>query len=172
MVNKKRSYRVTPRQSASMSILHKENGNSIRQIHKKFPQYSLSTVYQRWTWQSNTKEKDWSATNCHWSRRTKACSCFKEASKNWRISELQKAAVASRTYPHFQQNSTSYSKQTWLQVFTESTQGIALRQRFDTPTSICSWHDKKLSRGRLDQADMLLSWCQQFCAQNKSGWPS
>ena len=49
MVNKKRSHRVTPRQSASMNILHKENGNSIRQIHQKFPQYSLSTVYRHAT---------------------------------------------------------------------------------------------------------------------------
>ena len=44
MVNKKRSYRVTPRQPASMNIPHKENGNSIRQIHQKFPQCSLSAV--------------------------------------------------------------------------------------------------------------------------------
>ena len=49
MVNKKRSHRVTPRQSASMNILHKENGNSIRQIHQTFPQYSLSTVYRHAT---------------------------------------------------------------------------------------------------------------------------
>ena len=49
MVNKKRSHRVTPRQSASMNILHKENRNSIRQIHQKFPQYSLSTVYRHAT---------------------------------------------------------------------------------------------------------------------------
>ena len=49
MVNEKRSHRLTPRQSASMNILHKENGNSIRQIHQKFPQYSLSTVYRHAT---------------------------------------------------------------------------------------------------------------------------
>ena len=49
MVNKKRSHRVTPRQSASMNILHKENENSIRKIHQKFPQYSLSTVYRHAT---------------------------------------------------------------------------------------------------------------------------
>ena len=49
MVNEKRSHRVTPRLSACMNILHKENGNSIRQIHLKFPQYSLSTVYRHAT---------------------------------------------------------------------------------------------------------------------------
>ena len=49
MVNKPIVNRVTPRQSAIMNILHKENGLSIRQIHVKFPQFSLSSVFRHAT---------------------------------------------------------------------------------------------------------------------------
>ena len=49
MVNKIIAARVAPQQSACMNILHKENGLSIRKIHKKFPQFSLSTVYRHAT---------------------------------------------------------------------------------------------------------------------------
>ena len=49
MVNKSIVNRVTSRQSASMNILHQENGLSIRQIYAKFPQFSLSTVFRHAT---------------------------------------------------------------------------------------------------------------------------
>ncbi len=43
MVNKASVHRVTPRQSATMNILHNVNKLSIRQIRQKFPMFSLST---------------------------------------------------------------------------------------------------------------------------------
>lgn len=49
MVNKAIVNRVTQRQSASMNILHEVNALSIRQIHAKFPQFSLSTVFRHAT---------------------------------------------------------------------------------------------------------------------------
>jgi transposase len=46
MVNKASAHGVTPRQSATMNILHNVNKLSIRQIHEKFPKFSLSTVFR------------------------------------------------------------------------------------------------------------------------------
>ena len=58
MVNKASVERLTPRQSAAMNILHKVNKLSIRQIHEKFSNFSLSTVFRHATCTSdNLSEK-------------------------------------------------------------------------------------------------------------------
>ena len=58
MVNKASNERVTPRQSAVMSILHKVNKLSVRQIDKKFSNFSLSMVFRHATHTSyNLHEK-------------------------------------------------------------------------------------------------------------------
>jgi hypothetical protein len=49
---------VTTQQSATMNILHNVNKLSIRQIHEKFPKFSLSTVFRHATQASdNLPEK-------------------------------------------------------------------------------------------------------------------
>ena len=58
MVNKASVERVTPQQSAAMNILHKVNKLSIRQIHEKFSNFSLFTVFRHATRTSdNLREK-------------------------------------------------------------------------------------------------------------------
>ena len=49
---------MTTQQSATMNILHNVNKLSIRQIHEKFPKFSLSTVFRHATQASdNLPEK-------------------------------------------------------------------------------------------------------------------
>ena len=46
MVNKRCTDRVSPRQSAFMHLLYTEKGVSLRKIQKRFPKFSLATVYR------------------------------------------------------------------------------------------------------------------------------
>ena len=58
IINKASVERVAPRQSAAMNILHKVNKLSIRQIHEKFSNFCLSTVFRHATRTSeNLSEK-------------------------------------------------------------------------------------------------------------------
>ena len=56
MVNKSQQERVTSRQSAYMHMMHNDLKLSIRKLAKKFPQFSLATVYRHAT-KSVFKEK-------------------------------------------------------------------------------------------------------------------
>ena len=49
MVNKRSADRVSPQQSAFMHLLYTEKGVSLRKIQKRFPKFSLATVYRHAT---------------------------------------------------------------------------------------------------------------------------